>query len=35
MDGNLFDLVISDPAGKNISQLESWEAIKNYLGKIQ
>ena len=35
MDGNLFDLVISDPAGKNISQLESWEAIRNYLGKIQ
>lgn len=35
MDGNLFDLVISDPAGKNISQLESWGVIKNYLGKIR
>lgn len=35
MDGNLFDLVISDPAGKNISQLESWVAIRNYLGKIK
>ena len=35
MDGNLFDLVINDPAGKDISQLESWNAIKNYLGKIR
>jgi len=35
MDGNLFDLVINDPAGKDISQLESWSAIKNYLGKIR
>ena len=35
MDDNLFDLVISDPAGKNISQLESWGVIKNYLGKIR
>ena len=35
MDGNLFDLVISDPAGKNISQLESFTAIKSYLTKIQ
>ena len=35
MDGNLFDLVINDPAGKEISQLESWGAIKNYLGKIR
>ena len=35
MDGNLFDLVISDPAGKNISQLESFNAIKTYLAKIQ
>ena len=34
MDGNLFDLVINDPVGKDISQLESWGAIKNYLGKI-
>ena len=29
-----FDLVINDPVGKDISQLESWGAIKNYLGKI-
>ena len=35
MDGNLFDLVISDPAGKDISQLESFNAIKSYLGKIR
>ena len=35
MSGNLFDLVISDPAGKNISQLESFTAIKSYLTKIQ
>ena len=35
MDGNLFDLVISDPVGKNISQLESWNAIKGYLNKIR
>ena len=35
IDGNLFDLVISDPAGKNISQLESFTAIKSYLDKIQ
>lgn len=35
MDGNLFDLVINDPVGKDISQLESWGAIKNYLGKIK
>ena len=35
MDGNLFDLVISDPAGKDISQMECFNAIKVYLGKIQ
>ena len=35
MDGNLFDLVINDPVGKDISQLESWGAINNYLGKIK
>lgn len=35
MSGNLFDLVISDPAGKNISQLESFTAIKSYLTKIR
>ena len=35
LSGNLFDLVISDPAGKNISQLDSFMAIKSYLTKIQ
>ena len=35
MDGNLFDLIISDPAGKDISQMESFNAIKIYLEKIK
>lgn len=35
MEGNLFDLVISDPSGKDISQLDSFTAIKSYLTKIQ
>ena len=35
MDGNLFDLIISDPAGKDISQMESFNAIKTYLEKIK
>ena len=35
MDGNLFDLIVKDPAGKNLSQLESFMAIKEYLTKIQ
>ena len=35
MDGNLFDLVISDPAGKEVSQLDCFTAIKGYLTKIQ
>jgi len=35
MDGNLFDLVVKDPAGKNLSQLDSFMAIKDYLTKIK
>lgn len=35
MDGNIFDLIISDPAGKDISQMESFNAIKIYLEKIK
>lgn len=35
MTGNIYDLVISDPAGKEVSQLESFMAIKGYLTKIQ
>ena len=35
MSGNLFDLVISDPEGKEVSQLDSFSAIKSYLTKIQ
>ena len=35
MDGNLFDLIITDPAGKEISQMESFNAIKTYLEKIK
>ena len=35
VDGNLFDLVISDPAGKEVSQLDCFTAIKGYLTKIQ
>lgn len=35
MSGNLFDLVISDPAGKEISQMDSFTVIKSYLTKIQ
>lgn len=35
MDGNIFDLIISDPAGKDISQMESFNAIKTYLEKIK
>lgn len=35
MEGNLFDFVICDPDGKNISQLDSFTAIKSYLTKIQ
>lgn len=35
MDGNLFDLVVSDPADKNLSEMESFQAIKGYLTKIR
>lgn len=35
MDGNLFDFIICDPEGKNVSQLDSFTAIKGYLTKIQ
>ena len=35
LDGNLFDLVIQDPADKAISQLESFNVIKGYLNKIR
>ena len=35
LGGNIFDLVISDPAGKNVSQLECFSVIKSYLTKIQ
>lgn len=35
MSGNLFDLVISDPEGKEVSQLDCFTAIKGYLTKIQ
>jgi len=33
--GDLFDLVVSDPEGKDLSQQESFNAMKMYLGKIQ
>lgn len=35
LEGNLFDIVISDPAGKEVSQLDCFTAIKSYLNKIQ
>ena len=35
LGGDLFDLVVSDPAGKNVSQLDSFNAMKVYLGKIR
>ena len=35
LGGDLFDLVVSDPAGKELSQLDSFNAMKVYLGKIQ
>ncbi|MBO6248420.1 MAG: hypothetical protein J6N54_06380, partial [Bacteroidales bacterium] len=35
LGGDLFDLVVSDPAGKDLSQLDSFNAMKVYLGKIQ
>lgn len=35
MSNDLFDLVIKDPANKNLSQYESFQAIKEYLLRIQ
>ncbi len=35
LGGDLFDLVVSDPAGKSVSQQDCFNAIKVYLGKIQ
>ena len=35
LSGRIFDLVITDPEGKEISQLESFNAIKKYLLKIR
>ena len=35
LPGNLFDLVIKDPAGKDLSQLQSFQAMKEYLNRIQ
>lgn len=33
--GNVFDLVVSDPSDRTLSQLESFEAMKAILAKIQ
>lgn len=35
INGNLFDLVINDPRDKPLSELESFDAVKTYLSKIQ
>ena len=35
LEGRVFDMVVSDPAGKSISQLESFNAIKDYLLRIK
>ena len=35
LPGDVFDLVVSDPSGKTLSQAESFEAMKNLIGKIQ
>lgn len=35
LPGNLFDLVIKDPAEKDLSQLQSFQAMKEYLNRIQ
>lgn len=35
LPGNLFDLVITDPSGKDLSQLQSFQAMKEYLNRIQ
>ena len=35
LPGSVFDLVVADPAGKTMSEAESFQAIKNILDKIQ
>lgn len=35
LPGSIFDLVVADPAGKTLSQAESFEAMKNLINKIQ
>ncbi|MGN0201774.1 MAG: DUF6913 domain-containing protein [Candidatus Cryptobacteroides sp.] len=35
LPGDVFDLVIKDPAGKNLTQLQSFQTIKDYLNRIQ
>lgn len=35
IDGDIFDLVISDPTGKEVSQKDCFSVIKSYLTKIQ
>ena len=35
LPGNIFDMVISDPADKNLSEAESFLAMKSYLNRIQ
>ena len=35
LGGNVFDVVLQDPEGKHISQLESFNAVKNLLLKIK
>lgn len=35
MSNDLFDLVVKDPASKDLSQFESFQAIKEYLLRIQ
>jgi hypothetical protein len=35
LPGNVFDMVISDPGNRVLSQAESFEAMKSYLDKIK
>ena len=35
LPGNVFDLVISDPAGRNLSEAEAFSAMKAFLNKIK
>lgn len=35
LDGDVFDIVVSDPSDRRLSEAESLEAIKQILGKIQ